>query len=1000
MKTLLSTIIIVAFFTSFARAETITVEGNTFLRNQRGHDNIKVVFERIAPSSLIDSTFTNISGYLSIEIETGVYNITYSKEGYFKKSIELSMYSDTTLGDLTLSTMLEVPSAFPTIQLAINAASSSDTVLVSPGIYSGFHFHGENITVGSLFLTTLDTAYISDTIIHEYHVMFENHEDSTSLFSGFTIKNIRGYNQGGGIYCEDSNPKLSNINIIDNDANEGGGIFCYNSSPIINNVNIFGNTARLGGGIFCSHGSKPIISNVNIIDNSSNYGGGIYCTFSSPILTNVNIINNKANEFGGGFYCQVNNPKLVNCIISNNSNYGFYVESGTPSISFSNLWDNLGGNFYNPGEWIGKNVTINANGDSCDAFYNIQLDPSFVDPDTGDYHLSADSPCIGAGIADDAPEYDFEGILRGTPPDIGAYENNLNAPNQPPTIITTSLPNANEDNPYEYNILVEDPNEDDSYTFEIITAPDWLSIDPDTGRLSGTPENDDVGTDIEVMIKATDIGGLSDELTTTINVINVNDPPEILTSSLPNAMEGKIYSVIIEAIDPDENDSTYFKIIEAPQWLTIDDTGTIKGTPLHDDINEGIAVIITIEDIDGLADTLSTVLTVHYNPVLGTNIAFDHIFQNAGYQGGGEIIDNPGPGERFGFAVYLKNNIVIRGFTIDLTWDAAKASYRTSQSGPGISDEIYDINGRSDVEFAEETNILLSDDTGSMSSIVGADEEGHYKVSWAKMGGEPVTNPEGLLYLAVFKTADDFSEDDWLTISVNVTVSDDKGNEYPLQGKEFTVGSEIAPPSNVTVTDIPGDQGHGMEITWTLSPDDAAISYYNIYRSRFPDFTDPLTLESFITLDELIAAEQNSTILIESVPRGETAYLDMTVPVSNVEYYYWLQAISENGASEKVAAGNVITSVEAMPAGQRLHVPYPNPFNPTTTIDYYLSQDTSVTLEIYNISGQKVAVLKDGIIEPGYHSIVWNASGMPSGIYFCRLTTNDFVDMKKMLLLK
>ncbi len=304
------------------------------------------------------------------------------------------------------------------------------------------------------------------------------------------------------------------------------------------------------------------------------------------------------------------------------------------------------------------------------------------------------------------------------------------------------------------------------------------------------------------------------------------------------------------------------------------------------------------------------------------------------------------------------------------------------------------------MEFAEETNILLSDGTGSLSSIVGSDEKGRFKVSWAKMGGESVIKPEGLLYLAIFKTANDFSEDDWLTISVDVIVSDNKGNEYPLQGKVFKVGSEIAPPSNVTVADIPSDQGHGMKIAWTLSPDDATISQYNIYRSRFPYLTDPVTLESFNTLDELISAEQNSTILIESVPRGEASYLDVTVPVSNVEYYYWLQAMTENGASEKIPARNVITSIESIPTGLSLNVPYPNPFNPTTTIEYYLPLETHVTLEIYNVSGQKVAVLKNGIIETGYHSIVWNALGMPSGIYFCRLETENFIDMKKMLLLK
>lgn len=56
---------------------------------------------------------------------------------------------------------------------------------------------------------------------------------------------------------------------------------------------------------------------------------------------------------------------------------------------------------------------------SCDAFFNISQDPKFTDDG---YHLSSDSPCIGAGTAKDAPEFDLLGITRHNPPDMGAYE--------------------------------------------------------------------------------------------------------------------------------------------------------------------------------------------------------------------------------------------------------------------------------------------------------------------------------------------------------------------------------------------------------------------------------------------------------------------------------------------------------------------------------------------------------------------------------------------------
>ncbi len=115
-KTILSAIVIFTLLSSVIYAETITVDGNAFLRNRSDHNSIKVVFERIAPSSLSDTTSTNMSGYFSIEIETGIYNVTYSKEDFYGKSVESSLYSNTIFDDFTLSTMLEVPYNFKTIQ--------------------------------------------------------------------------------------------------------------------------------------------------------------------------------------------------------------------------------------------------------------------------------------------------------------------------------------------------------------------------------------------------------------------------------------------------------------------------------------------------------------------------------------------------------------------------------------------------------------------------------------------------------------------------------------------------------------------------------------------------------------------------------------------------------------------------------------------------------------------------------------------------------------------
>ncbi len=89
-----------------------------------------------------------------------------------------------------------------------------------------------------------------------------------------------------------------------------------------------------------------------------------------------------------------------------------------------------------------------------------------------------------------------------------------------------------------------------------------------------------------------------------------------------------------------------------------------------------------------------------------------------------------------------------------------------------------------------------------------------------------------------------------------------------------------------------------------------------------------------------------------------------------------------------------------LPQDFALEQNYPNPFNPTTQISFALPEQSEVSLEIYNILGQKVETVAEGTYEAGYHTVTWDASQAASGVYFYRLVTKDYIDSKKMLLLK
>ena len=84
---------------------------------------------------------------------------------------------------------------------------------------------------------------------------------------------------------------------------------------------------------------------------------------------------------------------------------------------------------------------------------------------------------------------------------------------------------------------------------------------------------------------------------------------------------------------------------------------------------------------------------------------------------------------------------------------------------------------------------------------------------------------------------------------------------------------------------------------------------------------------------------------------------------------------------------------------------YPNPFNPVTNITYDIPEVSDVTLEIYNVMGQRVRTLATGSHEPGRYQIMWNATndygqGLSSGMYIYRIQAGDFVSVKKLVLMK
>lgn len=128
----------------------------------------------------------------------------------------------------------------------------------------------------------------------------------------------------------------------------------------------------------------------------------------------------------------------------------------------------------------------------------------------------------------------------------------------------------------------------------------------------------------------------------------------------------------------------------------------------------------------------------------------------------------------------------------------------------------------------------------------------------------------------------------------------------------------------------------------------------------------------------------------------EYNYSDKDFFAGGSKFQYRLKQVDNDGGFEY----SDVVEVEVVPDQYELSQNYPNPFNPSTTIRFSLPQAQQIKINLYNMLGEQVATLAQGMYESGYHKVTFNASSLSSGTYIYRLESSDFVQVKKMILLK
>jgi serine protease len=392
---------------------------------------------------------------------------------------------------ISAASTLHVPADYPTIQLAINAATHGDTVLVAPGVYVELiDFNGKNITVASESgpdVTIIDGAFSGSV------VSFKSGETRAATLSDFTVRNGQTSFSGAGVHIANASPTIRGNIITGNRGCTGVGVYSSFGSPRIEGNSITSNvtwgcTGGWGLGIYIGGNSAAeVIGNV-ITDNRGTdaFGGGValFAAGNASVIGNIIARNGLAPEgpgcvWGGGMItANFVQATIVNNLIVENvaCTAGAFEWGGTTGINvFANntIANNQASSYpgiYSSGidtrHQIYNNIVTAQNGPawhcqnslstpspvvrSSNVFSaqgsayggtcteqtglngNISADPGFVSPSAGDYRVASGSPGIDAG-SDSAPAIqatDLAGNPRiaGAHIDMGAYESLNHAP--------------------------------------------------------------------------------------------------------------------------------------------------------------------------------------------------------------------------------------------------------------------------------------------------------------------------------------------------------------------------------------------------------------------------------------------------------------------------------------------------------------------------------------------------------------------------------------------
>ena len=675
-------------------------------------------------------------------------------------------------------------------------------------------------------------------------------------------------------------------------------------------------------------------------------------SFENTAIINNTIIGNEID----GINCYYTDVTILNTILWDNGSQGIDLDYSSATVYYSDVqggWEGIG---------------------------NIDADPIVVDAENADYHLSDSSPCIGTGTSEGAPLEDIEGNPRGTPPDIGAYENPLDTPLQPSIEVS----------PNSLNVSIR-PG--DTATRSLIIS--------NTGD---APLNFSITTQTSDTL--TNVNFLRPEQPAQIepkgsNMASGTGPPTIQGIGGPDAF-GYSWK------DSDEPDGPTF------DYIDISSTGTAI-TNLGDDDYKGPFNI-------GL----------NFN-FYGQNYSEFYIASN-GYIGFGPT---DGYDEYSNIGIpnsELPNNIIC------WLWDDFDPSsggtvyYETISNKLIVQFENYPEYDSSNYINAE---VILYQDGKIKLQYDNFTPE--FDKQGCTIGIENINGSDGLEvalntdylhdqlavlispWLRMYPTSGVVQTND----SINVDVAFDSTNlSFGDYSADIVISSNdsesptITVPVSLRVVESLPDLGDVSDDGSVTAYDASLVLQYvvglielSLDAQEVADVTGDNTISA---LDAALIL-QYTVGLITEFPREQPSIAPALHPKSQdkllIEAIEQLETISLNTEQKQVLDQlRQLVFQRMIPTHTALLQNFPNPFNPETWLPYQLAKEADVTIRIFSIQGQLIRTLNIGRKGSGLYlskerAAYWDGQSntgekAASGVYFYAIQAGDFNATRKLFILK